>query len=572
MLLLSRAFPQQVAVEVNPSGTIQEVEGKAYFFHHVKAGQTLYSIARAYTVMQDVILAENADLVYGLKTGQVIRIPAFLHHVAPRETAYGISRMYGLTTEQLFAHNPYVAAEGLKPGQVLYIPGRDPRDELPERQVSAATERYEKNYVMDMPADPPPLTRDDSVMMGAVKLKPAATIFDGHIPCPQADLKSVYHVALLIPLFLNELPVQAYADSMTFLPEFEATLKNRSFSFLPYYHGVLLALDSIRNQGVDVRLHVFDVGQEEDKARDVVARAGFSRMDLIIGPFYPRSLDYIANYAKANNIPVVSPLLADKQQLRGFPNLFKATPSLEVQLDGLSRFLAKKYPRQNIVIVHNNQPQALHVINGFRASLINDFKASQGLAHRADSTHVLPSNIHEVIYNREGMSGLLSKLKHQHQNVIVTLIGGEAFLSNYLRELNLQARQYQLVLFGIPDWKDYQSLEIDYLQNLNVHIFSPDFYDYAESHIQDFVLKYRQFFLTEPENDAFKGAQTAYFFFKALALYGRHFPECMSQFGVFDKAGQPYHYTRPYGDSGGWENDRSTLFKYQDFRMIHVEQ
>jgi hypothetical protein len=73
-LLISWAFPEQAPSLHRWSlwrwslpGFVQEVEGKPYFFHHVKQGQTLYSIARAYAVSQEVIVAENPDVAFGLR-------------------------------------------------------------------------------------------------------------------------------------------------------------------------------------------------------------------------------------------------------------------------------------------------------------------------------------------------------------------------------------------------------------------------------------------------------------------------------------------------------------------------
>ncbi len=581
------------AVEVLPSANVEMIDGAYYFTHTVKTGHTLYSIARAYAINQEIIVDMNPELEYGLKADQVIKIPAFAHIVTPGDTEYALSRKYGLRIEQLRAFNTLLS-DGLKLGQQLFIPGR-----MPEVFVQQDMDTGAIMVPPDTPRLPewpkvgqPPIAVDSDEF---TRLKDSPTsdslaksIFGSIRPCLLSSPKETYHVALLIPLFLNEFPSGLNPDSLLADIIKEFSVKHKSFSFIPYYHGVLLAVDSLQAQGIDIQLHVFDVDQNEQKARQAVSNAVFSKIDLIIGPFYSNTLDYVCNYALHNNITVVSPLLPDKQKLRGFPNLFNAIPSLEIQLEKLAEYIGDNYHGHNIIFVHNNQPQALPVIVGFKRTLNNSLGRKQerplpsvqvNMTHvvtqnpeaEPDSAVVGPPTIKEVIYDRVGINGLLDKMDQNKKNIIVTLISGEAFLSNYLRELNIHAMSYEIEVFGIPDWKDYESIEIDYLQNLNVHIFSPFFIEYSEPHIKDFIRRYRQEFNTEPSPDAFKAVNTAYFFFSALALYGNTFPECISQLNSLPPQ-FPFHFQKPYGPGHGWENGHTTLFKYEDFRLVAVNK
>jgi LysM repeat protein len=362
---LPAAHAQVEPVEVVPSGTIQEVEGRPYFFHHVKQGQTLYSISRAYSVSQDVIVAENPDVAFGLRYDQVIRIPAFLYNVAPQETEYGLSRSFGITMEQLRAFNPSIVEDGLKAGMQIAIPG------YKTAETRKAVQPQPEPYIY-LPRDPLPK-------------EPVTEV----LPCDMAAPASHYRVALLIPLFLE--------DAAPFMREIEdpdsrdrrIPPNHRSFSFLPYYQGVLLALDSIRQTGVDIRMEVIDVGQDMAGARTLVMREDFRDLDLIIGPFFPNTLEYIAGHARQYEISVVSPLLSDNSQLRNAPNVFQATPSLEAQLASLAKYIAGHYSGQNILLVHNNQPGAMPMINAFKSSLGREMHLARQFS---DSLHLARVN------------------------------------------------------------------------------------------------------------------------------------------------------------------------------------
>ena len=599
---------QTRVVEVVPSSSVHMHDDKPWFIHPVKQGETLYSISRAYSVSQEQIMGANPDLVHGLRFDQTIMIPAFAYEVQARETAFGLSRQFGLSLQQLYALNPDILIDGLKIGMVLYLPGIDPGSE-PEaalaEQVAPITDapvkkpetEKEQGAVVppitdptrDLPRRAPDTTYRVGRTVNDTLLTAPATTSGYHEeqvraaePCPHAVYKSFYNVALLIPLYLEEISKRSGMGNVASgtMEDDNLNLRHKSFSFLPYYHGVLIALDSIRSRGVDIRLHVFDVDQNEAKAREAVNSFAVE-MDLIIGPFFSKTLDYIAGYALHHDIPVVSPLLPSRQQLINFPNLFNAVPSLEMQLGQLARHIGYRYGHENIILVHNDRPEASNFIDSFRQALNRQLAIHQQGRDRDDHTagQVTPVLTYtpteeqvyfkELIYIRSGMPGLIRAIEPGKQNIIITLIDGEAFLSNYLRELNIHASNLDAKVFGIPNWREYHSVEIDYLQNLNVHIFVSDFQDYSEQHIKDFVARYRNEFGTEPTSDAFRAIHTAYFFFTALDRYGESFAKCMYHLNN-SVIHSPFDFQKSLGNANGWENACFTLIKFEDFRMVDV--
>ena len=692
-LLLTVSAQETQEVEItNVSTTPQTIDGEEYYLHAVLQGQTLYSIARAYGVEQEVIFEENPDIRDGLRYDQIIRIPVeesdvtreeedpgvktgmvspdpdseFVEHeVKPQETLYGLSRQYGITIEEILFYNPQ-AREGLKVAQVLKIPVQpEPGVDKDYRlyTVSPGETKFAISREFDLTVEAldemnPEI--EEGLRAGqqirvpfkeevGEKTEPEPSgrfIFlppDMHDDepdvvddyCYEPDVEDHYDVALLVPLYLEEvvmpfdylalpydfrvtLPdaqmIGLLGDQMNlFEPEEDLSVDYKSFSFLSYYHGVLLALDSIRQRGGDITLHVHDVCRDMDKARAVTARDDFEEMDLIIGPFYRQSLQYVAAEADTHDIPVVSPLLPDQQQLSGYPGLFNATPSLDAMLQEVAGYVSQNYPKQNIIIVHNNQPGAVDIIDSFQDTLltqvatVNHFYDSLNLArvngyyfdgtlvgNRRTNLPVMPDtasasipatrrsgirqqvvprpvNVNEVIYRSEGMEGVKDKMRRDRKNVLITLISGEPFLSDYLRQLHGKRREYDISVFGIPEWQNYTSIEIDYLQDLKVHIFTSDFYDYQDPHIRSFVKEYREMFLTEPDDDAFKGAQTAYFFFNALMEYGNDFARCMT---LLNQLGHnsPFLFRQPLGDESGYENQHTFIYRIQDYTRVEVQK
>lgn len=605
-----------------------DLEG-AYVEHKVKRRETLFGLSQKYGVPIEQILYYNPAARGGLQVGQILNIPVakvvfqeqevqtthpefeedgvLYYRVSPGETVYGLSRHFNISEEKLKALNPEIE-DGLKAGMRIRIPAKEVADNIQD----LSTEEY------------------------ITVTQPQRAVADEIVDDDCHDLAKggSYDVALLIPLYLealleepDSLTDNAFGDIFNMqeteglnnedFPKPELLKEHlgpghRSFTFLSYYHGVLIALDSIRAMGADIRLHVHDVCQDVEKAKKVTEKEGFDKMDLIIGPFHRQPLNHIAQYGKQFEIPVISPLLPDNRQLRGFPNLIKSTPALETMLDGVSTYISQNYPHQNIIIVHNQQPGAAALIESFRdtlltqVALVNAFHDSLNLARingyyfngalvggrqtnlivMPDTVSVMipvkahfareislprPYNVQEVIFRYEGMEGVLKKMRPDRENVLITLISGEPFLSDYLRQLHTKRHRFDISVFGIPEWQEYQSIEIDYFQNLKVHIFSPSFYDYRDPHIQDFVYRYRRMFLTEPTPDAFKAAQNAFFFFEALYRFGDGLIRCLPllQDGSIEA---PFAFAQPFGGGSGWENRHFHISRIINYQWVDVQR
>lgn len=91
--------------------------------HVVQKGQTIYGIARTYSVPYESILAANGiEDPRKILPGTRLVIPSS-HKVAKGETLYGIARAYGIPLEDLLRVNKLSPGSVIKPGEVLVIPG-----------------------------------------------------------------------------------------------------------------------------------------------------------------------------------------------------------------------------------------------------------------------------------------------------------------------------------------------------------------------------------------------------------------------------------------------------------------
>ncbi len=561
------------------------VEETVFKEHRVKRRETVYGISRMYNITQQELIEHNPEVRSGLKTNMVLRIPVkakriknYVEYRVPQgQTLFSIAREFGVAIEDMEEMNPSLKDEGLKAGQVIKIPSR--------QEIR------------------PPFVPDSDESDPVVQKEPFKT--DPY--CDDPVLKSQYNVALLLPLYLERFPGSGQDQES----EQDLNKNHPSFSFMDYYSGFLIALDSVRQQGVDIRLKVMDVTEDMNTAREVIRDPEISNMDLIIGPFFPEPLQMVANFARVNDIPVVSPLhWEDNDLLRRFPNLFQATPSIQTQMEDMAKHVTENFKDENIILVHSNQRGIRDLITDFSGKLNAEINKSeyyqdslnyaklngyflQGVyvGERISNVYVFNDSLiknmrqdgrngksikrrymqrqslPEFVYSHNSIDSLISILDTNRRNVLVSLMGNEALISNYTRQLNQLRDTFDITVYGVPQWNDYRSVDYAYMQNLNVHLFSPDFVDYNQQHVKDFVTRFRNTNHSEPGTLAFRGVNQGMYFLNSLQSYGSEFYKCISALNQNDSPMVPFWFEKPFNETSGWENHHVYIYKFENYQM-----
>jgi LysM repeat protein len=100
------------------------VDGKKYYVHIVKPGNTMWWIHETYKVPVDEIVKANPGTEKGVSVGQRIKVPiateTINYTVLPKETLYGISKKFEVSVEALVSANPG-SENGVQVGQTLKI-------------------------------------------------------------------------------------------------------------------------------------------------------------------------------------------------------------------------------------------------------------------------------------------------------------------------------------------------------------------------------------------------------------------------------------------------------------------
>lgn len=115
-----------------------------------------------------------------------------------------------------------------------------------------------------------------------------------------------------------------------------------------FYLGAELAIDSLRNQGVQIELSVFDTEDRDTKINEIIATNQLDGMDAVIGPLYS---DETVKTSHSINVPVVFPVFSKVQTSFAASNIIKTSPDKSRYKEVLLSHISERYTNENIIIV-----------------------------------------------------------------------------------------------------------------------------------------------------------------------------------------------------------------------------
>lgn len=120
---------------------LKKQNGNSYIIYKVSSGETVYAVARKYEIPFASIAAANPGVnMSEVKAGQTILVPSAFsvqqnfqseasassgtHTVSAGETLYSIAREYSISYDRLMELNPALKNSNIQPGQKLYVEER----------------------------------------------------------------------------------------------------------------------------------------------------------------------------------------------------------------------------------------------------------------------------------------------------------------------------------------------------------------------------------------------------------------------------------------------------------------
>lgn len=552
-------------------GTLSAYSQDSFFIHTVSKGQTMYSIAKMYGVTQDTIISMNPGSEIMIRIGQSLRIPQqtesksdgnqVYHTIMAGETLYRLSINYKVSIKDICDANPGLSADNFRAGQVILIPvekkqeaqngksqvllavektqlaeTKELKDTLVYRTVHTVKAKETVSKICRMySVSQPDLIAANPALRSSSKLSVGQKL---NIPLSSQELKEKKNSLEKVEQKLNSMDNEALINAgrsalMTDIPdmvhislllpfELEDSISEDRKKMVEFYQGVLLALDTLKSQGVSVELNVFDTGNDTTDISHIFQDPAFQRSNLIIGPKYPMHIKAVAEYARENRTITVLPMTSDVEQVYNNPYLFQLnTPQSFWQSKIYDNFFEQFCSEDSTQVIFLNLP-ADSVDNDFTYNL-KPFLERRNIPYL---TMVIDTPVYRF---NDTLITDTNNIERVMNNVFVINSSKEGPLTTFLPMLQIINRNKhpftETVLFGYREYQAYaRNNLINQFHEANIYFYAWFYSDLKADRTLDFHDKFRRSFMKQImisyPSYAMYGYDVINWFVKAFSLYG----------------------------------------------------
>lgn len=396
----------------------------------------------------DTTQLDEADLLL-----EALKEKFVVYEVKKGDTFYGLNKNLGVSRGELLLLNPELS-EGLKVGMILKI-----------KKIPA-------------------------------KISTDEVFYNDYI-----ETNTGLKVALLLPFKTNKYS----SDTLTLKEIFirNATLVNIATDF---YLGAEMAIDSLREQGVNIEFNVFDTGDRRtNDIANIISESNLNSNDVIIGPLYSEELQTVA---ASVNIPVVFPVYSRNQSEFSAPNIVKTSPDKKVFREALERYINENFGGGNVIIVSDHQQDNINMSKHMKAAL--------GVEKEGDT---LVKKVH-VLSPEKGFiekERFLKILEPNINNWVVLATDDNVIVSDVLNSLISLPEETSAKVFTFDKGVVYDQIDNKKLAKVGFTYVSDDFVDENSLNSKIFRKQYLKMNKALPSFYATKGFDITYDILMRLA-------------------------------------------------------
>jgi hypothetical protein len=293
--------------------------------------------------------------------------------------------------------------------------------------------------------------------------------------------KNEYHVAVLFSFNLteniSEHPRNSYADEM--------------------YQGILVAIDSLKKQGVSVVVHTYDVDKDVAAIQQILAYPEFKSMDLIIGPLSSVLIPYVTSFGEKNSIPVINPIFVNSSIIDNTTQILLFQPTLQT-MAGQAAVFAKNNLMYRKNDAQDSDVKAKNEVVIFYSTLERDSLLAAYYKDSLIANGFKISKYVKITKSRIGSVGkiIADSIKLNNTSHVFVASSDAALASNVISALEISRMAIPIITKS--DWLDINNQTYEQFERRKVYFIYPDFVAFYDDSYKLFMSAYAKKYNTYP--------------------------------------------------------------------------
>jgi hypothetical protein len=371
-------------------------------------------------------LASNSQQIKGVPVVKLFDKEYYKYEITKKESVFSICKKFKVTQEELLSLNPFIVS-GLKAGQSLLIP-----------IINGDSSKNETKPLEE-----------------AIEIKSEKDLITSPARLPR--------IAVLLPFALSD---KAWASE----------------KYVEFYEGLLIAVDSLKSEGLSFEVQTFDVGFDAVEIRKLIESDDLNQADYVVGGVSNEQINILSAWSKEKNKYLILPFSSKIPAVETNPFIFQTNTPYSYIYKRLSDYLSIRFAGRNIIFVE-------------KADKTENDKSELQSFLKSGFTKV--GLKYSVVTEDEELTQVTKLLSDTRQNLIVpdqlSLNESASFITK-LRAIAKRDTTKVINLLGYPEWQALPRRVQPYMHELNTIIYSNFFADYQNENVRQFPVNFTKVF------------------------------------------------------------------------------
>ncbi|MCK9480362.1 MAG: ABC transporter substrate-binding protein [Bacteroidia bacterium] len=292
---------------------------------------------------------------------------------------------------------------------------------------------------------------------------------------------------------------------------------------MEYFEGVELALEELRNKGVNVHTEVFDSQNDSNVVANLLKQDYLKKIHLIIGPVYDHELRLVERHCSVYGIPLVSPLRFYAKKNRTSVPVFNPVSDDSNRHYFAALQLIRYYGSHKFVLYNDNTAEGFPA----RRAFVRAF---------TEMKKTLPTVT---------LDALKSTIADGKDIIVIAPVKSDVSVHHLL---NLVAGKKHVQVVGLDDWFDFPIIPFATWAKCNLMFYNNNTVNQQDSEILLFNENYSYKYGGMPGKLSYIGYDQALFFVEALSAFGSNFGAYI-QDNIFPLKHTSFQFTHMSNDS-----------------------
>jgi len=321
-----------------------------------------------------------------------------------------------------------------------------------------------------------------------------------------------------------------------------------------FYLGALMALDSVKKQGVSVSVKVFDTQNRTSTISTILRANDFSDVDAIVGPMFLNNVKFVSQNLRLDSVAIISPASSKDHHAFASKSMVKEMPSDELLANKVLDYIKRKYSGQRIIVIADDKKENELKVNKIVAKLNGLDSIQKVLVLKPEKGYIKPDFFREAILEDK-------------ENWIVLMTEDNVVTADVINNLGVLPEEINATLFAFHHKNNFDKVDNNFLARVNFHYPTANFVNYENEKVKRFIQKYKAINNATPTEYAFKGFDITYDALIRLATHSN--VEESFNSGISERTSCIFQYTK--NPAKGFENKGVYLIKYDGLNLVKVE-